>query len=578
MSKFLDIALEHAARGWYVFPLKPRDKYPVISKKDGGNGYKDATLDVEQIKAWWAKYPNANVGIACGASNLFVVDCDRGLATYEDFTAWRERNKIPVTMTVRTGRRTSYAVQMVFSGALETNAAWTLDGCSGEIRSIGGLIMSVGNIHPDTGEVYELLIDTPLAPRPAVFEQAVKQTKAERPTPGEPLPMLGHGDGRHPLMMEKLGTAHRAGFTEQEAVAMLMALSDERFSDPISVEEIEQTVASCYAKWAPVEVAPEVTLGEPEEKKVITDWRERYLTFERVRDAKPVEFLIEGFFALDSITALAAPVGQRKSLIALNVARSLCTGEPLFDYFKVAKQPSRVVYLCPEMGLSSFSTRLKQIGLDSHVGQNLFCQTMDEDSVKLADLDEELPGAVVIIDTLTRFVEGDQNKAEDMSKFAKVVFTLKRRGATVLLLHHSLKGAANSPLSLDSAMRGSTELAAFVTCCWATRLQNPDEPYLSPSLLVNVKQRDFESKPFEASCDKTCRMRMIGEPGQIVELKTKADADATAALSAILKEHPKMGIMKLMAALKDAGHGKGQKWVTRARSAILGTGVTLTSV
>jgi hypothetical protein len=203
---------------------------------------------------------------------------------------------------------------------------------------------------------------------------------------------------------------------------------------------------------------------------------------------------------------------------------------------------------------------------------------MDEDSIKLTDLDEELPGAVVIIDTLTRFVDGDQNSSEDMSRFAKVVFAIKRRGATVLLLHHSIKGTANAPLTLDSAMRGSTELAAFVTSCWATRLQNPDEPYNSPSLLVNVKQRDYESKPFEATCDKTCRMRIVGEPGQIVELKSKADADAKAALSIILKEHPKMGINKLMAALKDAGFGKGQKWVTKERAAILGTGVSFGTV
>ncbi len=117
---------------------------------------------------------------------------------------------------------------------------------------------------------------------------------------------------------------------------------------------------------------------------------------------------------------------------------------------------------------------------------------MDEDSIKLTDLDEELPGSVVIVDTLTRFVEGDQNSSEDMSRFAKVVFGLKRRGATVLLLHHSVKGAS-SALTLDSAMRGSTELAAFVTCCWATRLADPDNPYQSPSLLVNVKQRDLRA-------------------------------------------------------------------------------------
>jgi hypothetical protein len=45
-------------------------------------------------------------------------------------------------------------------------------------------------------------------------------------------------------------------------------------------------------------------------------------------------------------------------------------------------------------------------------------------------------------------------------------------------------------------------------------------------------------------------------------------------VTSILKEQPKMGIKKLIATLKDAGHGKGQKWVTKERAAILGTGVT----
>jgi hypothetical protein len=57
--------------------------------------------------------------------------------------------------------------------------------------------------------------------------------------------------------------------------------------------------------------------------------------------------------------------------------------------------------------------------------------------------------------------------------------------------------------------------------------------------------------------------------GYTRELKSKADADAKATLTAILKEHPRMGIRKLVASLKDAGHGKGQKWVTKERAAIL---------
>src|SRR6185369_6560237 len=113
-------------------------------------------------------------------------------------------------------------------------------------------------------------------------------------------------------------------------------------------------------------------------------------------------------------------------------------------------------------------------------------QTMDDTSLRLGELNDELTGAVVIIDTLTRFVEGDQNSSEDMSKFAEEIFRLKRMGATILLLHHSVKGSGNG-ITLDSAMRGSSELAAFVTSCWATKLKDPDAPYKSPSILVNVK-------------------------------------------------------------------------------------------
>jgi hypothetical protein len=579
VSTFLDIALDHVARGWHVFPCSPKSKKPLI---EGGEKWANASNDEAKIREWWTKWPDANVAVAGNGSGLAVLDVDHGLADVAAWRAWCERNGIRETYTVRTGRRPEFGAQMYFAGAVPDVGLWQLDGCEGQIKSLGGYVMAAGCIHPDSGERYEVICNAPLAPIPDAVRQLKKPAVAQSnnskvPKTAWSLPVY-QGQNRTGFLLEQTGAMRNLGCGKDAILARMIELNEdpEIIAEPVDYERLESTAANC-AKFPIPEVPPIVELGrEPEEKKV-TDWRERYLTFERVRDAKPVEFLIEGFLALDSITALAAPVGQRKSLIALNVAHALCTGEPLFAYFQVAKRPSRVVYLCPEMGLSSFSTRLKQIGLDSHIGQTLFCQTMDDDSIKLTELDEELPGAVVIVDTLTRFVDGDQNSSEDMSRFAKVVFGLKRRGATIVLLHHSIKGTANAPLTLDSAMRGSTELAAFVTCCWATRLQNPDEPYNSPSLLVNVKQRDFESKPFEASCDKTCRMQIIGEPGQLVELKSKADADAHAALTAILKQDPKMGIKKLMAALKDAGHGKGQKWVSKARGAILGTGVTLTT-
>jgi putative DNA primase/helicase len=66
----LQSALSHAARGWYVFPCGP-DKRPLTP-----HGFKDATLEHEQIESWWIEHPDALIGIHCARSGFFVLDVD----------------------------------------------------------------------------------------------------------------------------------------------------------------------------------------------------------------------------------------------------------------------------------------------------------------------------------------------------------------------------------------------------------------------------------------------------------------------------------------------------------------------
>lgn len=82
-------ALWYAKQGWPVFPLRPRntkcdgDKKCVemgacqCSKKPpkGSRGFKDASTDLVQVKAWWTKTPDANIGLATG-HNFDVIDID----------------------------------------------------------------------------------------------------------------------------------------------------------------------------------------------------------------------------------------------------------------------------------------------------------------------------------------------------------------------------------------------------------------------------------------------------------------------------------------------------------------------
>lgn len=69
MSRFLDIAVRNAARGFRVHPLRGKDAI----LKDWPNV---ATTDEGTIKTWAAKFPDFNCGIAAGP-DIAIVDSDR---------------------------------------------------------------------------------------------------------------------------------------------------------------------------------------------------------------------------------------------------------------------------------------------------------------------------------------------------------------------------------------------------------------------------------------------------------------------------------------------------------------------
>src|SRR5579864_7779336 len=66
---------------------------------------------------------------------------------------------------------------------------------------------------------------------------------------------------------------------------------------------------------------------------VDSEWSGMFHSLDETLNSPPVTFLIKDFLQRDGVTAIAAPVRERKSLIALNIAHALVTGEKLFDHF-----------------------------------------------------------------------------------------------------------------------------------------------------------------------------------------------------------------------------------------------------
>jgi len=91
--KMLEHALRYAEMGWKIHPCK-LDKKPFLT------GWREkASSDPEQIKTWWKKWPDANIGCSTGEeSGFWALDID-----LPDGPGEVEKMDLPKTLTQRTG-------------------------------------------------------------------------------------------------------------------------------------------------------------------------------------------------------------------------------------------------------------------------------------------------------------------------------------------------------------------------------------------------------------------------------------------------------------------------------------------
>ncbi|KMO97865.1 bifunctional DNA primase/polymerase [Streptomyces roseus] len=180
-SALLTAALDAAALGWSVFPLRPGQKRPALHGQEHCPGLGDcagghrkwevrATSDPDRIRRAWDRLP-FNVGIATGPSNLVVVDLDmpkskgsseapRGTDTFQALCE-RAGQPIPATLSVRTPTGGSHLYFTAPAGVRLGNSAGRL-GPLIDTRAWGGYVVAPGSVTA-TG-TYE--VSSPLTPAP----------------------------------------------------------------------------------------------------------------------------------------------------------------------------------------------------------------------------------------------------------------------------------------------------------------------------------------------------------------------------------------------------------------------------
>jgi len=131
--RLLDHALSYLLdRDFSIIPVRP-DKKPFIKWED----FQKRKPTVEEIKEWWTRWPEANIGIVTGAiSGVVVIDVDKPEEGMRAVSEYLQTSKIPTATTPRGG----YHLYFKAPEKPLSNKAGTPQGC--DFRGEGGYIIA----------------------------------------------------------------------------------------------------------------------------------------------------------------------------------------------------------------------------------------------------------------------------------------------------------------------------------------------------------------------------------------------------------------------------------------------------
>jgi putative DNA primase/helicase len=248
-------ALALCRRGWNLIPLAPSGKQPFIAWRE----FQERRATDTEARAWWARWPEANVGVVTGAiSGLVVLDVDPrhgGDASLVQLEA--TYGALPRTIEARTGGGGRHLF-FAHPGVPVRSRAGHL-GPGLDVRGDGGYVVVPPSVHP-SGVPYAW-VNPPdaadLAPLPAWLRARVVEPAAVAPAAGSP-----NADSRHTPVREgqrnthltSLAGAMRRRGSHVTAISVALHAANAAGCDPsLPGSEVDAIVAS-VARYPSAEV------------------------------------------------------------------------------------------------------------------------------------------------------------------------------------------------------------------------------------------------------------------------------------------------------------------------------------
>ena len=175
------------------------------------------------------------------------------------------------------------------------------------------------------------------------------------------------------------------------------------------------------------------------------------------------EYLVDRIIPEASITILSGTAGSFKTYTLLQLAKCVASGSSLFGQFPT--QRSAVLIIDEENGDRLLQKRLRQLETPNDLpifftkkpgfrldpaSASMMLMHCQQENVKL-----------VIIDSLIRIHDADENSAREMSKVFEYLRIFTKNGIAVLVTQHHRKQGQHSSGGA-SEMRGSSDILAAV--------------------------------------------------------------------------------------------------------------------
>jgi len=468
-DKPITLALAYAKSGWPVFPCNPLNKRPLTE-----HGFKDATTDAFQIRAWWKQHPLAMIGIPTGAtSGFWVFDIDTDRAKGKDgigslAAMGHDLSELMDTVVANTASGGYHAFFRWDESQPVGNARGVLKPHL-DVRGEGGYIIAAGSTRadgsryawlnpPDENDIefapswlLEAIRSRPLAGDPLDFNTAAAVPKQ----PAERVAAIAPGTW-HENTRDLVARMVREGASDETIAAIAPRFTEQGYSDGQTVQEFLTHARTARLKWGYQPKALEAP--EPNDRPP----RFRIMSIAELVNVKPPEWRIDGIFPTHGSSVLYGAYETFKTFIAIDMMLALATGQA---WQGKEVKPCSVLYIAGE----------GQVGLGMRVKGWLSAKGVSPADVPFQGLPEAvaLPNVgdqddllraidgmthepeVIVLDTVTRMTGGGSlNDEKDAQGYVRGMDRLRSvTGAHIFNVGHSGKDK-------EKGILGSTVLPA----------------------------------------------------------------------------------------------------------------------